>query len=43
MFSLHILPNNHNAGELLILASIEVGFGHNVLGNWGYIRQPAIA
>jgi len=26
--------NNHNAGELLILAFFEVGFGYNVLGNW---------
>ena len=35
--------NNHNAGELLILAFCEVDFGYNVLGNCGYIRQPAIA
>lgn len=27
------LANNHNAGELLILAFIEGRFGHNVSGN----------
>jgi len=37
------LPNKHNAGELLILAFIEVGFAHNILGDCGYIRQPVIA
>ena len=36
-------PNNHNAGELLTPAFFEVCFGHKVLGNWGHIRQPAIA
>jgi len=34
--------NNHNAGELLILAFIEVDFAHNILGNWSFIRQPVI-
>ena len=35
--------NNQNAGELLILAFIGVGFVHNVLGDCRYIRQPVIA
>ena len=36
-------PNNHNAGELLILAFIGSRFGHNVSGDCTYIRQPVIA
>ncbi len=36
-------PNNHNAGELLILVFVESRFGHNVSGNLGCIRQPLIA
>jgi hypothetical protein len=37
------LPNNHNAGELLILVFIESRFGHNVSGDCGNHRQPVIA
>lgn len=33
---------NHNAGELLILAFIEVGFAHNISGDCRCIRQPVI-
>lgn len=35
--------NNHNAGELLILALFEGHFGNNRSGDCGYIRQPVIA
>lgn len=35
--------NKHKSGELLVLASREVSFGYNILGNWGCIPQPAIA
>jgi len=43
VFNAKSKPNNHNAGELLILVFIEVGFSYNVSGDCCYIRQPVIA